>query len=158
LSIQRSEDGSKNGVTWKWRSSDAFDVASFGPTDGTTDLSLCVYDGLGSVLGARIPALGECAGAACWQVDSGRGKASYSSTDSLPDGIRKFSAKSGAEGKGKIVLKGKGANLVLPGLDLQMPVRARLSTSNGRECWETSFSVPSNVKLNNGEKFKARSD
>lgn len=164
LTIKSSAAPSKNKVTWKWLSSDGFDLGGLGADDGSHDLGLCVYDNDEIVFSARVPEFGGCQGATCWDVDVEKGKVKYRSSDSLPDGIGKLQINSiDTETKtlGKIKVSGKGAALVLvdggaPGLAL--PVRARLVSSESNTCWEGTFSIPGNVKKNDGESFKAKSD
>jgi len=67
----------------------------------------------------------------------------------------------GADGKAKIVVKGKGANLPMPapvgtGLFAQdTAVTVQLVNSDGM-CWEADFSAP--AKKNDLKVFKAKSD
>ena len=164
LAIKKSTDPSKNKVTWKWLSSDGLDLGGLGVADGGHDLGLCVYDGNEIILSARVPNFGDCQGAACWDVDLEKGKVKYRSDDSLPDGIGKLqvtSVDTEQKSLGKISVSGKGAALAptdsgAPGLAL--PVKARLVSSDGDACWEGTFSVPANVKTNDGGAFKAKSD
>ena len=56
---------------------------------------------------------GQCAGKACWKAS--RNKAfKYKDKELTPDGPDTILLKSGDEGKAKIIVNGKGANLDLP--------------------------------------------
>jgi hypothetical protein len=62
--------------------------------------------------------------------------------------------KSGIDGKAKIIVKGKGANVEMPTLPLAPPVTVQLQATTG-ECWEAVYSTPSK---NDASQFKAKAD
>jgi hypothetical protein len=124
----------------------------------TTDLALCVLDANGPLLSLQAPAGGACLGKPCWLRDLVHGKVRYTDKEGTPDGINKLQAKSGAAGKGKLILKGKGANLAMPTLGLTLPVTARIVRSDGPGCWESRFSIDANVYRNDPTQFRAKSD
>jgi hypothetical protein len=65
--------------------------------------------------------------------------------------------KAGIDGKAKVSVDGKGANLVLPSLaTLAFPLRVQLQSEAG-QCWEATYSA-AGVSQNDGEHLKARSD
>jgi hypothetical protein len=88
----------------------------------------------------------------------------YGSDDSLPDGIAKLqltSVDTEQTSLAKIKVTGSGANLSLTdagAAGLTLPVKARLVSSESDACWEGTYGVPANVKLNNGAAFKAKSN
>ena len=63
--------------------------------------------------------------------------------------------KSGGAGKGKIGVKGGGANLHLPMLPLTTPVRVQLRRTDSNVCWDATYST---AVTNTVSEFKARSD
>jgi hypothetical protein len=114
-----------------------------------------MYDGSSSLVSRGIvPAAGRCgpAGKPCWK-ESARGF-TYRNRDLAPDGILRLALKDGADGKAKIVLKGRGPGLAKPALPIQtLPLTVQLT--NGATCWEASYGGPA---TNEPERFKARAD
>ena len=96
-----------------------------------------------------------CGTRPCWSVIPGR-KLRYSDNDLTPDGVQKTQAQPGGPGRGKIQVKGKGANLAVPALGLATPVTVRLVRSGGPACWESTYET--NVITNTPDTFKAKSD
>jgi hypothetical protein len=103
----------------------AFPVADFGDPTTTTDLTVCVIDQGGLKLSATAPAGGTCGTRPCWSVIPGR-KLKFTDNDLTPDGVQRMQAHPGGPGRGKIQVKGKGANLAVPTLGLATPVTVRL--------------------------------
>lgn len=143
------DDDSKDKVIWKWLKGDETLKEAFGNPD-VFDSTLCIYTGTAEdlVVDAAIPGEGACP--SCW-------------TETTPGfkykvpggGIEKVLLKSGAAGKAKIVLKGKGGPLpALPAVPITVPVRVQLSNSDG-ECWEATYS---NATKNENNMFKAKGD
>ena len=145
----------KDSLKWKWKSSAAVATDDFGDPTTTTDLTLCVIDQNGLKISATAPAGGTCGTKPCWSVIPAK-KIKYSDKELSPDGLQKVQAQAGDPGKGKIQVKGKGANLGVPTLGLVAPVTVRLVRSGGPACWEATYST--NVQLNTSDKFKAKSD
>jgi hypothetical protein len=72
-----------------------------------------------------------------------------------PDGLRKIVLRGAASaGKGKIIVKGKGANLRLPALPLGTPALVQLLRAGALTCWEDTFTAP---RRNDAAGFDARS-
>ena len=93
-------------------------------------------------------------GLACWKALSGTGF-KYKDKELTPDGLDTILLKSGDDGKAKIIVKGKGANLGLPSpLDVGLPVAVQLQSTNG-ECWEAKY-FEVGVKKNEADLFKAK--
>ena len=156
LRIRDREPDSRDRLLWKWVKGAATSKASdFGDPVATTAYSLCMYDGSSSLVSRGIvPAAGRCgpAGKPCWK-ESARGF-TYRNRDLAPDGILRLALKDGADGKAKIVLKGRGPGLAKPALPIQtLPLTVQLT--NGATCWEASYGGPA---TNEPERFKARAD
>src|SRR5262249_29080977 len=121
---------------------------------------LCLYDAAGDAAGDRgepllratAPAGGTCAGAPCWKPTSSGFK--YADPELTPDGVYVVQLEAGGDGRAKIVVKGKGANLHMPGLGLLPPVTVQLPRADGGPCWGATFLFPSR---NATGRFKARS-
>jgi cysteine-rich repeat protein len=135
-------------LTWKWTRGAAtagFDLGN--PASGTTRYDLCIYDESGGapalVLRAALPPGGTCGTQPCWKAASSGGYR-YADRDAAAHGLRTLVLKPGAEGKAKIVVKGKGDALLLPDLPLDADPRVtvQLVSSTGA-CWATGFDAPS---------------
>ena len=155
FSLKNSPDDGRDRLTWRWTSSASVDVSDFQDTvSGTNGYALCVYDQGGRRLAAAAPAGGVCGTKPCWkQTSSGF---SYTDKQLDPDGLRRVQLKAGTAGKGKITVKGMGANLDMPIFPLTTPVRVQLLRRGVTlNCWEATFNTSTR---NDAEVFKARSD
>ncbi len=151
LRLRRDEaDPGRDSLLWKWRSQTPIELDEFGAPHVATDLSLCVYDGDSLVLSSTVPAGQDCSGEPCWDVREHT--ASLSDRAGTFGGISSVKIREGA--KGRITMKGRGAGLALPSLDLDSPVTARLRRNDGTPCWEAVYESTSNDA---GTRFKARS-
>jgi len=151
-------------VLWRWSRGARTDAADFGDPGATDQYAVCIYDATGSSLlfVANAPAGGACGTKPCWKA-LGKPPASkgfrYRDKERTPDGLLKVRLKPGADGKAKIILKGKGENLSvspqgLPALPLPLPVTVQLQAGNG-ECWGATYST---ALVNGPTTFKAKSD
>ena len=140
-------------LSWKWQTSGVLSTSDFGNPPTTTDYLLCFYDGSGRRLSATAPAGRTCGKKPCWRTLGGG--FSYKDKTGTPDGLMKLLLKSGDAGRGKIAVKGGGANLRLPALPLTTPVRAQLAQSGGSTCWEATYS---SARTNTASAFNAKSD
>jgi CSLREA domain-containing protein len=159
LTLKKLPGDAKDSLSWSWPSSAAVPAADFqDPVNGPTDYIVCVYDQAGRRLESKAPFGGTCGTKPCWKRTAS-GKIIYSDKLLDPDGILKLVLKPGpAAGKARIQLKGKGANLRMPGFPLTTPVRLQLlrHTFNiTQSCWDANFSTSTH---SDGERFSARSD
>jgi hypothetical protein len=100
-----------------------------------------------------LPAGGVCAGKACWREN---GAGFQYGDKSAQHGVTRLTLKSGAApGKAKILLKGKGGSLGLPGFPLAQPLTVQLRSSTG-VCWDAAYSAP--AIRNQSDQFKDKSD
>jgi hypothetical protein len=139
-------------LSWKWTSSAPVATTDFGDPSTTTNYLLCIYDALGEKLSAEAPG-GMCGTKPCWKVLVTVGF-KYANTAG-PDGLTKVLLKAGGAGRGKIGVKGSGANLHLPTLPMTTPVKAQLRQDGGSACWEATYST---ATTNTASAFKAKSD
>jgi hypothetical protein len=157
LLLRQGSDDTRDVVSWKWRSSGLLAKADFGSPTATTDMAVCIYDA--SVAGdtlrldATAPAGGVCAGRPCWKETSSGFR--YADRELTPEGLATVRLKAGAPGAGRIAIKGRGANLALPGLPLTAPVIVQLQRRDGVPCWSATFSAPA---TNTSEAFRAKAD
>ena len=115
--------------------------------------TMCLYDQGGLKLRATAPAGGVCGTKPCWKASHGGFK--LAAKAATGDGLTKIILKPGEAGKAKISVRGKGANLHLPPLQLDTPVRVQLKRSDGNGCWEGTFSAPA---TNDSGAFSGKSD
>lgn len=148
-------DDAKDTLQWNWSRGGASLPSDLGDPTTTTRYDLCLYDGTASlVASAAAPAGGICAGRPCWTPKSHGFR--YLQKSATPNGLTSIDLKSGAAGKARIVLKGKGGALALPALPIA-PVPLTMQLSNGAgQCWAATFQ--NDVRDNATDTFKAKSD
>jgi hypothetical protein len=162
--VKNNVNDAKDRLTWNWSKGTATSLGDFGdPVNGATSYRLCVYDEVLSaptpVMAMTAPPGGTCAGKPCWVAK--KTGFLYKDKNLTNDGLMQLKLTAGADGKAKIVVKGKGANLPVPapagpGLFAQdIVVTVQLVNSDGM-CWEADFSAP--AKKNNLTQFNDRSD
>lgn len=133
----------KRSAQWKWLMGTATTKRDFGNPlpRGGADYELCVYNGSPTLIAdMRIPAGGSCnltKPGPCWhETTSGF---QYLDKDLTPDGVEQLVLRAGDEGKAQITVKGRGPNLRLPTMPIQvMPVTVQLHNAEG-VCWEATF-------------------
>ncbi len=112
------------------------------PTIGTS-MRLCFYDDNALVQSSLIEAGGTCDGKPCWKES----KKGFKFKDKLgsQSGIAAVKMKEG-EGRAKILVRGKGANLKLPTLPLSQFSDVTVQLVKTRQassmCWESVFDTP----------------
>jgi hypothetical protein len=162
--VKNNVNDLKDTLSWKWGKGTATLLGDFGdPVNGTTGYQLCVYDEVLSVpspvMALMAPPGGTCAGKPCWAAK--KTGFLYKDKNLTNDGLMQLQLVAGADGKAKIVAKGKGANLPMPapagpGLFAQdIMVVVQLVNSDGM-CWEADFSAP--AKKNDPAQFNDKSD
>ena len=135
-------DDTKDKLIWKWLKGADTSLQDLGLPTGTTSYTLCLYAGTASA-SVAFPAGSN------WQTAGSKG---YKFKD--PSGTPKALLMSGAAGKAKTLVKGKGTNLpdtLVPALSL--PVRARLVNDTNSTCFEATYSTASK---NDATQFKAK--
>jgi hypothetical protein len=149
-------DDPRDTLVWRWASGAATTAADLGDPTAGSDYRLCLYDAAGDrsepLLRATARARGTCAGAPCWKPTSSGFK--YTDPELTPDGLHVVQLEAGGDGRAKIVVKGRGANLHMPGLGLFVPVTVQLHRADGDPCWGATFLLPSR---NAPGRFKTRS-
>jgi hypothetical protein len=152
LQLKDSEENSKDALSWIWKDGEATSLAAFGaPDSSNASYRLCIYDGSAlpqPLLETDIPAGGIvplCDGRPCWRT-SGPSAAPtgyrYRNKQRAPGGVMRADFKSGSDGDAQVRIKGRGALLGLPALDLLSPqVTLQLLVDDGltTECFQTKF-------------------
>jgi len=150
------DKGNDNGdlVVWKWIKGEETVLADFGDPENTQEYTLCVFDNGTTKLEATIPAGGTCGTAPCWKPIGTNGF-KYINRARTPDGILKVLLKTGADGKAKVIVKGKGTDLPLGVgvLPMQLPVDVQLQATGGA-CWGTTHGTTGPF-INSTEMYKA---
>ncbi len=157
ISIADRPGQSRDKLDWKWRKGAAIATEDFmQPGSAAAALSLCLYDASGASAALAefaVPTGGMCGKRACWKSTGDKG---FRMRDrAASSGITSVTLRSGAAGKAKIGLKGRGGNLALPPLPLIVPLRVQFVAEDGgqRRCWEGVLSDPSK---NDAEAFRAK--
>jgi len=141
-------------LSCRWASSARVALNDFGSPPTTTGYLLCVYDRSGLRQGAQMPAGRRCGRRPCWKRLGAVGF-KYGDEAGTPDGLTRALLEAGGAGRGKIRVKGWGANLRAPALPLTTPVRVQLRRSDGSTCWEATYST---AIRNDATGFRAKSD
>jgi hypothetical protein len=154
LLIKNKADNSKDKLIWKWLKGAATTTAEFADPTATADYALCIYAGTTDTLRAQVhipPSNTK------WKATGTKGF-KYKDATGTDDGTRKVVLKSGAAGKSKALVKGKGANLPdfnsdLPIAPGDLPLIVQLRNNQTGICWEGQFSLP---KKNTADQFNAK--
>ena len=109
----------------------------------------------------RRPTNARSGRAALGQPAGSRGYRYENRFDQTPDGIRKLQLRPGAGGRAKVIARGKGPLLMMPGEGGHAPlpvtepvsVRVELRAANG-ECWAATY-ADADTRANDAEHFKA---
>ncbi|MGH3641855.1 MAG: hypothetical protein ACRDUX_22825 [Mycobacterium sp.] len=144
-----TSDDSKDKLIWKWLKGAGTTLGELGTPNALTEYTLCLYAGTSSA------ALTIPAGAPSWQTLGSTGF-KFKSANGLPDGAQKVILKSGAAGKAKALVKGKGTYLpdtLAPALTL--PVTVQLVNDSNSTCFEAVYNSGAVIK-NTATQFKAK--
>jgi hypothetical protein len=147
---------SASQLQWQWTKGQSTAIADFGDPLGGDTYGLCIFDESGPTPHLAFRATtraGQCGLKPCWKPAGARSLA-YKDGEQIPDGIAALRLKSGGDGKAKVLVSGKGANLDLPTLPLALPARVQLQAANG-QCWEARYFELGTTR-NDGVQFKGR--
>ena len=148
LVLKDSADNTKDKLVWKWLKGAETSVQDLGDPTRTTSYTLCLYAGTASATVA-LPAGSK------WQTAGSKGF-KYKDKSGTPNGAQKALLKSGAAGKAKALVKGKGTNLpdtLAPMLPL--PVTVQLVNDTNSTCFEAVYDSGDVIK-NDAKQFKAK--
>jgi len=157
ISLKDSAVDTRDAIDWRWLSGQATDLDEFGHPLTTATYLLCVYDSSATpqpLMTFAAPSGQTCGGAACW----GAKPSTYSYRDKLltPDGLLRINLQAGtADGQPSILVKGKGANALLPPVALTLPATVQLKNTETGVCWDAVYS---SAVVNAADRFKAKSD
>ena len=149
-------------MSFKWLRGGATTFAQLGDPSTTDDYALCVFDTTGTpslLLEAAAPFGETCVGKPCWKrlgsATSPKGW-KYGDKDGTPDGITELLVNSGAAGKSKLLVKGKGANLPIGTSTSVLPnaITTQVQSTNGT-CWSAACST---IIRNAGGQFECKGE
>ncbi|MDX2170112.1 MAG: myxococcus cysteine-rich repeat containing protein [Deltaproteobacteria bacterium] len=156
LRIVNRDDDSGDSLVWIWATGDE-DFSSTHPSSGPGHYELCVFDA-GPMSTRRLRIAGRadkggiCNDQICWKPSGATGYR-YKNF-AAPFGVRQLFLKSGTPDKAKILAKGRGVALDLPGdLDLAGTVRVQLKDSGSGACWESTFPT---AQVSDEKRYKAK--
>jgi hypothetical protein len=135
--------GSSDQFKWKFNRGDATSVTDFlDPVGSLPTTHVCVWDAFGKVMEMDLLPGGTCAGKPCWKASGTKGY-KYKDKAAIPDGLTTVKQKAGANGKSKVLAKGKGSNLPSPVLPLVLPVTVEMIADDGSatNCWQNTFTT-----------------
>jgi hypothetical protein len=151
----------RDQLQWTWSKGDAVSLPDLlTPPTTATRFELCVYDGSGNgqpLAAAVVKGGSTCGARPCWRSIGATGYAyARSAKAGVGDGITQLKLQAGADGRSKVTISGKGAQLALPDPALTPPVTLQLIGSDGTStrCWQTTFAA--GVSRNDDEQFDAR--
>jgi cysteine-rich repeat protein len=148
LLLKNKADDSKDKLTFKWLKGGETMIGELATPTDSTNYTLCLYAGTTSV------AIAMPAGSK-WKPLGTTGF-KFKDKGGMPDGAQKALLKSGAAGKAKVLVKGKGGNLpddLAPALPL--PVTAQVVNDANSTCFEAVYDTDSVIK-NDEKQFKAK--
>jgi hypothetical protein len=141
LLLRRASDPARNALVWDWARGTATAKTDFGDPVIGDGYALCVYDGGELAMRVTAPAGSACPGRTGWRSTPSGFR--YRSKARTPDGLRSIALKQGADGRARVVVKGKGALLPLPDLaSMTSPVVVQLRRSGNGPCWSAQYVFP----------------
>jgi hypothetical protein len=160
LVLETGADDARDKLSWVLKKADAVDRAALGDPTTSSDYTFCLYqydffEGESFfVAGSRAPAGATCGSRPCWRATD---KAvSYRDREATPDGLVKLKVTAGPTGTGRVIVKGKGPNLLRPPGPLPPFGGARVQVRSANACWEATYpslsiSEPGRLVGENGE-------
>jgi hypothetical protein len=145
LLLKNNADDAKDKLVWKWTKGAETMLSELGDPTATTKYTLCVY------AGAEVGTVELPAGAS-WKAVGPKGFR-FKDLTGTPNGGQKALLKSGAAGKAKAFVKGKGANLPDLTAPLTLPVTVQLVNDANGTCFEAVYGA---AKKNDVKKFLAK--
>lgn len=138
LTIRNTGVPEKSQLLFQWTGNPTTKDQFGDPVAAATSYRLCVYSDDGIIVNAAVQAAGD------WK-ELKRGFR-YANRNGNDDGITRVTLSATSTGLGRLAVKGKGANLIVPAPPITTtgPVVAQLvkNAGSGTECWEAAFDLP----------------
>jgi 6-phosphogluconolactonase (cycloisomerase 2 family) len=154
LFIKQTSPDSKDRLMWGWRYGQPTTQEEFGNPFVTRTYALCLYDGNGLVLSAKVSGDGICDGKPCWSLIKTTGS-KYRDKLAASDGMTGIVQKGRTETKSSIRVKGKGDELSDPALPLSGTVTAQFVNTSSGVCFEAVYSG-AQITKNRSDQFRAK--
>jgi len=149
----------KDTVVAKWVKGADLAVPAFGDPTTTDGYTLCVYESADTtpnlVFKVDAPAGGVCPTKPCWKPTRKGDGFNYSDSLLTPDGARAVNLKAGTGGVSKVVFKGLGPLINVPGAALPLATPVVVQVHGHGNCWQSQFST---TVMNTATLFKAKAD
>ncbi len=160
LKLNRADDPAKGSLAFGWQGGPAMTQAELGDpaTAGGDDYRLCVYDGDGLLYEAQLPAATMCGDKPCWAAMSDKGFKYKDKAGSSDGAIAAQLKTSPKDGKNKVQVKSKGAQMSFAQAagQLSLPVSARVVHADSDLCFEGVYATADTIKKNDGVKFSGK--
>jgi hypothetical protein len=142
--------GSKNRMTWTWKSGAGIDPGTLPDPTRHADYALCLYDAGGRIAEIVVPA-----DRAKWRVRRAADGLLYRDPDATAAGASKVRIRE-SPAKAKADVKGKGAHLPAIPLPVTAPLTVQLVNGETGLCWQTTFDA-SDLRRNGAGELRALS-
>ena len=151
----RDHPSGKDRFSWKWGKGPEVTAVALGDPAASDDMVVCVLLDEGSgwtVFNSALAPYGSrwaLKGASTWK---------YKDTSLSPDGLKQIKIKPGIAGKGKVKVRGSGANLGLAGLPLAPAALVAVEMRNvaNDACFGAAYTP--DFRRNDSERFQAVAD
>jgi hypothetical protein len=148
--FKNRNDDNKDKLLFRWLKGAATDTADFADPTATTSTALCLYAGTAASLISEqvVPPGPE------WLFGADQ-KYLFKDPTASADGIRWVLLRSGAAGKARVLVKGRGVDT--PDLSLpftEFPLVVQVHQDDGLPCWGSTFT---SATTNHIAKLKAKS-
>jgi YVTN family beta-propeller protein len=148
LFLRDSSNNLNDRFRWHWKGGGTALGHFFDPINGTAEYAFCVYDSdtlrPQPLLESRVLPGGTCDGRPCWKTIGSIGFRQKNKA-ATPEGINRVTLRAGfISPQAAVNAAGRGANLQMPNLGLDLPVTVQLviSDAGSTECWQAQFFAP----------------
>jgi len=135
--VKDNMDDSKDKIIWKFIKGQNTSQSDFANPTASATYGFCIYENGVRTGNAAVPP-----NSSLWATISTKGY-KYKDKAGASFGIQKIILKGGADGKSKVLVKGKGAALPDPHPPLTFPVKVQLVNGDTGICWESTFTSAS---------------
>jgi hypothetical protein len=148
LVLKNGSSDAKDKLIWKWLKGAQTNFDELPNPNDAAEYTFCLFAGAASESVSIPPGQN-------WRVLGTKGY-KYRDLTGSPNGATKVLLRAGAQGRTKVIVKGRGANLpdtVVP--ELTLPVTAQLINDTNGVCFEAVYDM-NDVSKNDSKRFKAK--